>query len=329
MEKKTKNNIPDELIAKYLMGECNEKETKKLEDWKMANPNNMEEFNRMQKIMNEATPEAYEPDVEGALNKVSQKISLQDKKKSGWLHYGLRIASVLIVGVGILSAILLFGVNNEIVITSQLGELPREIILPDGSQVTMNEGSELKFKKKFKGNERKVDFEGEAYFKIARNEEKPFVIESGSSITRVLGTEFNLIAKKADTIVKIIVTKGLVSFNLNKKDIIKEVKVEAGQVGEINTSKGIITSKVNDDLNFLSWKNGKLTFDEQEFGLAIQTISSFYKEKLIIEDTELDTAIFVATFDSLEFKEVLSTIELIMDVNIVEENDTYIIREKL
>lgn len=328
MEKEIKN-IPDELIAKFLMNECSESELKHLEEWKMADPKNLEEFSRMKKMMDEATTEAYEPDLENALHSVSQRILQTTHKTPGFLYYGIRIASAIIIGAGILGLVLKFGNSNQITIAALPGEHLKEIILPDGSQVTLNEGSILKYTKKFKGEERNVSFEGEAYFKIARNENKPFIIESGNTITRVLGTEFNLIANKADSVVKITVTEGLVSFNLEKENIRKEVKVGAGQIGEIDVKKGIITSKVNDDLNFLAWKNGILTFDNQEFGVAIQTISSFYGEKIEIQDSMLSAAIFTATFDSLDFDEVLTTIELIMDVNIERENDAFIILEKL
>lgn len=323
-----KNDIPDSLIAKFLAGECTETELKTLEEWKMANEKNKEEFKKMQIIMDEATPGKYTPDVEAALNKVSDRLGAQKRNRKNYTGTILRIASVLIIAVGILSVFLLHA-PKEIIIASMPGDAPREFILPDGSSVTLNEASELKYAKKFKGKERLVLFTGEAYFKITRDKSKPFIIESGETTTRVLGTEFNLIAKKSDTVVKVTVTEGLVSFNLGKNNQQKEVLVKAGQVGTINTQKGVVTSKVNHDLNFMAWKNGALTFENHLFGEAIETVSSFYKKEIEIQGNSLNSAVFTATFDSLEFNEVLSTIELIMDVDIERKDDVTIIREKL
>ena len=68
----------------------------------------------------------------------------------------------------------------------------REMLLPDGTKVWLNQSSVLKYPRAFEGKERHVYLDGEAYFEVARNHEKPFTVKSQAMDVRVLGTSFNI-----------------------------------------------------------------------------------------------------------------------------------------
>lgn len=74
-----------------------------------------------------------------------------------------------------------------------------KVILPDGSEVWLNAESTIEFPAAFLGNERQVLLKGEAYFKVARNEECPFIVTSDRMKVRVLGTEFNFKSYPSET----------------------------------------------------------------------------------------------------------------------------------
>ena len=67
-----------------------------------------------------------------------------------------------------------------------------QIILPDGSNVTLNAASSLTFPTSFKGPERTVILDGEAYFEVTKNAEMPFKVQSGQQVVEVLGTHFDV-----------------------------------------------------------------------------------------------------------------------------------------
>ena len=67
-----------------------------------------------------------------------------------------------------------------------------KVILADGTEVWLNAESRIEFPSNFQGNERRVSLQGEAYFKVARNEQSPFIVSTEQMEVRVLGTEFNL-----------------------------------------------------------------------------------------------------------------------------------------
>ncbi len=326
----TEQDIPFDRIAKSLSGECSEYEKNELEKWKKDHQKNMEEFNKIKQNWDNSTPKHYEPDVEKALRNISDKLPGQKKPARSVSYFATRIAAVFILALGVTFVLRNTGTSKMELASTLPGSKPVDIKLADGSTISLNAGSSVKYPKKFDKKERKILFEGEAYFKIAKDKKRPFIIKTKNSVTKVLGTEFNLTTTSADSIIRITVTEGLVSFKKeNESKDNKEVFVKAGEVGELDTEKGIITSRVNNDLNYLAWKNGVLTFKDKPFGEALKSISEFYNTDIHIETGELSSVLFNGTFDSLSFREVLSSIELIMDVDIETEGEAYIIREKL
>lgn len=320
--------IPYDLIAKYLSGECNPDESAKLEQWIISDTGNKQIFNEMKEAWQNTTPENYEPNVDLALGKVSAKLGKQKSKNLTLNRYWIAAAAALIVGFGIFSFIKISNskYSHQLVETFAQTKI-HEIILPDGSVVLLNKNSKLVYPKKFKGSQRKVEFTGEAYFIIAPDTSKPFIIESGKAVTKVLGTEFNLKAAQNDSIVRLIVTKGLVSFTVSEKQTVSQVKVQAGEAGEADLNSGKIKKYINTDPNFLAWKTGILTFNKQKLSTAVETISQFYNQAFEL-GPGLDTVEFSTTFDSLTIDAAIESLELILDVDIALENGVYIVRQK-
>ncbi|CAG5003255.1 hypothetical protein DYBT9275_03113 [Dyadobacter sp. CECT 9275] len=91
------------------------------------------------------------------------------------------------------------------------GSAPKTITLTDGSRVTLEPKSRLRIGKTFGGNTREVYLTGEAFFQVAKNPEKPFLVYTGKVITKVLGTSFRIKAYDTDANVSIGVRTGKVT----------------------------------------------------------------------------------------------------------------------
>ena len=87
-------------------------------------------------------------------------------------------------------------------------EKPLVVQLPDGSKVTLSKDSRLSYGKKFDGNKREVFLSGEAFFEVAKNPARPFLVYSNGLITKVLGTSFKITAFEQDTRVVVAVKTG-------------------------------------------------------------------------------------------------------------------------
>lgn len=90
-------------------------------------------------------------------------------------------------------------------------EKPLLINLPDKSSVLLSQNSLIRYPREFKGNTRNVVLEGNAFFEVTKNPQKPFYVEAGHIIAKVLGTSFEINASPADSEVRVIVRSGSVS----------------------------------------------------------------------------------------------------------------------
>lgn len=108
---------------------------------------------------------------------------------------------------------------------------PLLITLSDGSSILLQHGSRLSYPADFEGDKREVYLDGEAFFEVAKNPEKPFLVYANELVTKVLGTSFNIKSFKGQKDIQVIVRTGKVSvFKLNEVQNSKNVKILEGVV---------------------------------------------------------------------------------------------------
>lgn len=90
----------------------------------------------------------------------------------------------------------------------------KQLLLPDGTQLTLNSCSHVRYPNNFTGEERKIVLEGEGYFQVHRNEEQPFIVSTRRFDVRVLGTCFDIKSYSSDEIVSVEVESGKVQVDL-------------------------------------------------------------------------------------------------------------------
>ena len=112
------------------------------------------------------------------------------------------------------------------------------VTLADGTEVWMNADSRLEFPKQFTGSQRRVKLKGEAYFQVAKNASKPFIVETDFFNTTVLGTTFNLKAYSAKD-ANIVLVEGSVRVNAKGH----EITLKPGQQAILNSQSSILNIK--------------------------------------------------------------------------------------
>jgi ferric-dicitrate binding protein FerR (iron transport regulator) len=129
--------------------------------------------------------------------------------------------------------------------------------LPDGTQVWLNAASSITFPTAFKDAERKVSITGEAYFEVAHNAAKPFVVQTGDMLIRDIGTSFNINAYNDEPSIKTTLVEGLVKLSTGRS----EKLLKPGMQGVVKQGEGeIMVTQVNTD-DIIAWKNGLIVFD--------------------------------------------------------------------
>ena len=154
------------------------------------------------------------------------------------------------------------------------GSRPVDMTLSDGSRVWLNAGSSVTYPVTFTGKERKVSIDGEAYFEVTHDEQKPFIVTKGEMETRVLGTHFNIKAYDEEDEIRVTLLEGSVSVAKNAAGSI----LKAGQQAQVKN--GI---KVNSDVDLeavMAWKNGRFIFQGTGTEETLREIARWYDVEL-------------------------------------------------
>jgi ferric-dicitrate binding protein FerR (iron transport regulator) len=161
------------------------------------------------------------------------------------------------------------------------------ILLSEGTRVWLNSGSKLVFPSIFKGNTREVYLEGEAFFEVASNDEKPFYVKTDAFKTKVYGTKFDIQAYKLDNAYSIVLVEGKVSMNVNKNSVSQEIFLTPNQKATITKGKEIfeIVNVENTDL-YTAWVEGYLTFSNTEVADLLKRVSRYYNITIEMELTD-------------------------------------------
>ena len=141
-------------------------------------------------------------------------------------------------------------------LTNPRGSQVIDITLSDGTRAWLNAGSSITYPVVFAGSNREVTINGEAYFEVAHNPQKPFRVGKGTMSVSVLGTHFNVNAYDDEADIKVTLLEGAVK--VDQENNSKELK--PGQQARIN-SEITITNEVN-IAQVMAWKNGKFDFGE-------------------------------------------------------------------
>jgi len=163
--------------------------------------------------------------------------------------------------------------------------------LADGTIVWINSGSKLKFPTKFTGAKRELYLEGEAYFDVAHDASRPFIIHTGKVATQVLGTAFDIKAYGLSEF-DVTVTRGKVSVGL----IDQQLGVLTSEQGLSYNSISKLSKRYPVTLAKLRWMYGDLIFDNMKMADAAETLERWYDVKITLTDPQIRSRRFSASF---------------------------------
>ncbi len=208
------------------------------------------------------------------LLRADDEASLQSRRNHHKYIYGIAASIVLLI-------VAFFGYQEleptatptmqSLQVSTEYGQR-RTIKLPDGTLVKLNTGSSLEFPEKFEREVREVKLIGEAYFEVAENKSKPFIIQSGGLFTEVLGTSFNLCAYPESDSITVSVITGRVK--ISNKAGSHQVLSPADMGIFSKESKSI--SKRNFDEDILAWSKGILIIENKSLPEVFNKLEKWY-----------------------------------------------------
>lgn len=179
-----------------------------------------------------------------------------------------------------------------------------QITLSDGTRITLNAASRLTYPRTFGSDQRIVELVGEAYFEVAKDENKPFIVKTATEDITVLGTHFNVNAYQDETRSFVSLIEGRVQVSSPETSKI----LVPGQ--QSVTSEGtMIVQKINVE-EVLAWKNGEFMFNNESLEDVMHKLSRWYNIEVIVSPELKHLAIWgsVSRYDS--FDKVLEIIEM-------------------
>ena len=177
-------------------------------------------------------------------------------------------------------------------------EIPRggeySLTLADGTKVWMNADSKLRYPISFVEDKRVVYLEGEAYFEVAKDASKPFIVSTSSGEITVLGTQFNVKNYKEENTIYTTLVEGSVSFRGRTN---KETILTPGYQLIYNQEQGTQELKKVNVGNFISWKDNLFQFEELSPEDIMKTLARWYDVTVTYEKEELKQLQFSGNLD--------------------------------
>nr|WP_321405440.1 FecR domain-containing protein [uncultured Carboxylicivirga sp.] len=319
MEQKRAHNIDWDLVAKDMAGELSASEHEQLNHELSGDKDLLGQLNQLWGDTKYAQ-EIKSIDTDKAWTKVSSEIHQKQHK-----HISMqwkKIVSVAASLIFILAAYVLIKnlvPNNKLLQVLAQNEIT-QVELEDGTLVDLNIGSSLQYPESFNTETRNVHLNGEAFFDVARNEQKPFIIETQNLRIKVLGTSFNVKANALNGDENVSVTSGRVEvWHMGE-----HVVLEKGEAANFNLeAKQLIKSSVT-DVNYNAWKTREIEFENVTLTEAIAVIQSVYHIK-IETDNEIkpDSLMLKAQFSHDDLEHVLNVVCQTFNLTYTQQNDKY------
>lgn len=330
---KTQKNIENwDLIAKYYANECSQDEIDELFQWVEKSEENKQLFYQVKgdleiinlnKSMNNINVDSAWEKVRNRILEDNEDLPVIEEPKVRRMNFStvLKYAASIIILLGlslITTKVIKLDSSKLNIVYADVQEQGKVIILPDGTKVFLNSESKLFYPKAFENGERRVQLEGEAFFDVTKNPNKPFIIESNNAEVKVLGTSFNVNANLPNQEIEVYVETGLVQLS-RKKNLNDKILINPGDIGKL-TSAGIEKIK-NEDENLLAWKTKEIIFKEDLLGDVITTLNKVYKTNIVCNDSNIRNIKYTVTFRDQDIESILDVICVTHNIKFEKQSD--------
>lgn len=312
-----------ELLNKYIAGDATPEEKEEVARWLDADKKNMKEFLALRKLYDisiwqqEQTPVAKD------------KLSLGNKR---WTlrSASLELAKVAAIFILAFTSVYSFLINedNDSAKMQTIFVPPgqrAELTLTDGTKVWLNAKTTFTFPDKFTANNRRVTLDGEGYFDVTKNPEKPFIVNTERYDIKVMGTEFNVTAYSGSSVFETSQLKGAVEVFSPAKD----TKVSLEPHMRTYEENGILKKDTIEHENYFLWKEGLICFYDEPVDKMIKKLQLYYDVKIDVQNKTLLNNRYSGKFrtkDSVEH--VLKVLQLNNKFSYEKDNDRNLITIK-
>jgi transmembrane sensor len=324
----TMNNM-DELLAKYMLGEATASEVQAVDNWMKDDEKNRRYFadfkliwESSKKLKIESKLDTDESWAEFKQMTAGQKPSSGAIKPLTARRKWMKIAAVwALFGMAGLLYFFLKPEGKATMISLQANNEVKTETLPDGSVITLNRYSLLTYPEKFSGDTREVKLSrGEAFFDIAHDKNKPFLIRVNDIMVRVVGTSFNIRNTKSET--EVIVETGIVQVTRQKEVI----RLKPSEMVVIRHDKGKMVKSGRVDELYNYYRTKRLTLDNTPLSRAVEMLNEAYHVNIIIDNKNMAEKTLTTVLQTDSLDNALKVISETLNARIIKKDGMIIIR---
>jgi len=320
MEDNDKDLI-EALLPGYFSGDLTTDEVKLVDDWKYASKENGDLFKEYFKLWRSMglLKEMEEVDTVKALRSVNKKIDSEAISSYRFIAILSRIAAVLFIPLLAYTLATGFsGIKNARSRNSDTAwqtmstgvGMRGTIVLSDGSRVTLNSGSEIRYPATFIKDIREVKLTGEAFFDVAKDQKHPFIVNTGKLNVEVLGTTFNVSAYD-NLPVEVVLATGSINLFTGEINNRKSLgKIKPDQRAVFNTADNKITVSGVETDKYLAWKEGNIIFRDDSMSDVVSRLERWFNVDIYVLDDEILDFEITAKFHDETLEQVLNLIKL-------------------
>ncbi|MFK8102524.1 MAG: FecR family protein [Saprospiraceae bacterium] len=331
-----------QLIHKKITGIINTEENLALSEWLAKSPNHQKTFVDLEQAwqLSEHYDKSFTPNVDLALLKLKKRIQTEShravterKAKSATLstlsnktprsprklyRYAIAASIAVLLGIGLWNALSPSNIFDQQKLTLSSMDKSEFVEMEDGSKVWLNRHSQLSYLKEFGSHQRVVKLEGEAFFDIAKESSRYFVIETAATKIKVLGTSFNVSANPTKGETTVIVKTGKVRFeNLTTGAAVELVANEKATYD--HNSKTFKTTK-NKSPNSLAWMSKELNFRKTPFPDLVTDLENYYGIEIDWKDSNLKDCSYTSLFNDSSLEDIWTALETSFEIKIQRKN---------
>lgn len=304
------------LAEKYAEGNCSQEEQKAIEQF----------FAKLQGkgIQGKGLQDNLEVLQETNRVKLLTRIKTSGKstsynKKRRLISIGIAASLVFLIGTAMWVRFTESSPIHYTEVMTQRGER-KQIALPDGTLVFLNSESSLKFPERF-GKTRSVELNGEGFFKVTRNPQKPFIITSDKIRTTVLGTSFNIKAYPNQNS-RVSVNSGKVQVTKNNNEDVKIFLTKNRQVIFDNNTE-LFSESESQSEDYIAWTKNTILLKENTLYEMKSILEQWYDVKIILEVKNIKGFSISGKYGNNTLKEVLESIKFLkgLDYEFISEKE--------
>lgn len=352
--------INENNIIRFLSGQADEKEAREILQWKNGSEENRKKFREIEIACNASeiimNPENF--DSSAALLKIRSKLQ---RNKTFYLKKFIGYAATAVIAIGLTwFAQRYFLAEEEAIATAETGSQSVEtpsgaktlVTLEDGTKIWLNANSKLDYPAHFSTDKRIVRLEGEGFFEIAKEKDRPFEVFTSDLKIKVLGTVFNLKSYPEDGLIETTLIEGKVALNkMTEGEQDHELyQLEANQQAMFVKKEGFLTKDemvtagitfdesairmheklfINEHIDteaITAWKDGKMIFKNETFESIAIKLERRYNSKITFRDEAVKYYRFSGKFDEISIEQALKALQFASAFNYSINQQNIIIR---